>query len=134
MPHQRFELSRDPKLGLTEILKVSHLRHNLLAGSSIVHKIHLGISVSNVERDRGQLHQALGVQGRVAIAKPLGRDETSDKGVEEVSDAGSLGAGGCTVGSARSWRKGSGSCSGAGDWDEEADSAELSSFFSFLRL
>ena len=68
MPHQRLVPSRNPKIVLTEILsQVSDLRHSLLERSCETHKARLEISVSNVERDRGQLHQALGVQERVAF-------------------------------------------------------------------
>ena len=68
MPHQRFVSSWNPKTVPTEIFsQVSDLRYSLLEGSSEIHKIHLEISVGSVERDRGQLHQALGVRGRVAF-------------------------------------------------------------------
>ena len=43
------------------------LRYSLLEGSSIIYKVHQGISVSDVKRDRGQLHQTFGVEGRVAF-------------------------------------------------------------------
>ena len=47
----------------------------------------MGISVSNVERDRAQLHQALGVQGRVTFTIDVfslagtGRDLGQEHGI-----------------------------------------------------
>ena len=62
MPHQRFVPSGNPEFVLTEIFsQISDLRYDLLEGNSEIHEVHLGISVSNVERDRGQLHQTFDV-------------------------------------------------------------------------
>ena len=66
--HQRFVPPWNPKTILTEIFsQVVDLRYSPLEKNSKINEIHPGISVSNVERDRGQLHQTLGVQGRGAF-------------------------------------------------------------------
>ena len=66
--HQRFVPSRNPKIILTEIFsQISDLRYSLLEGNSKIHRFHLEISVSNVERDRCQLHQTFRVDGCIAF-------------------------------------------------------------------
>ena len=122
MAHQRFVPSWNPN-------------------SSRIYKIYMGISVSSVERDCGPLHQAFGVQGRVACTIDAfslvgaGRNLRQERG--GVSDAGSLGAGRCTVGSTICCglgREGAGGCSGASNRDGNADPAERFWFASFPRL